>query len=40
MNVLTGDTALMKYSKDDESEAAMLQGNVSELLMLVRNSEL
>ena len=40
MNVLTGDTALMKYSKDDGSEAAMLQGNVSELLMLVRKSEL
>ena len=39
-NVLTGDTALVKYSKDDESEAAMLQGNVSELLMLVRKSEL
>jgi hypothetical protein len=40
LTVLTGDTAVMKYSKEDESEAAMLQGNVSELLMLVRKSEL
>jgi len=40
LTFLTGDTAVMKYSKDDESEAAMLQGNVSELLMLVRKSEL
>ena len=40
LDVLTGDTAVIKYSKDDESEAAMLQGNVSELLMLVRISEL
>ena len=38
--VLTGDTALMKYSKEDESEAAMLQGNVSELLILVRKAGL
>ena len=40
LNVLTGDTVLMKFSKEDESEAAMLQGNVSELLILVRKTEL
>ena len=40
LNILTGDTALMKYSQEDESEAAMLQGNVSELLILVRKTEL
>ena len=39
LKVLTGDTALMKFSKEDESEAAMLQGNVSELLILVRKTE-
>ena len=40
LKVLTGDTALMKFSKEDESEAAMLQGNVSELLLLVRKTDL
>ncbi len=40
LKFLTGDAALMKFSKEDESEAAMLQGNVSELLILVRKTEL
>jgi hypothetical protein len=40
LKLLTGDAALMKFSKEDESEAAMLQGNVSELLILVRKTEL
>jgi hypothetical protein len=40
LKLLTGDAALMKFSKEDESEAAMLQGNISELLILVRKTEL
>jgi hypothetical protein len=40
MNVLTGDTALLKYSQEEEIEAAMLKGHVAELLILVRKSKL
>lgn len=35
LKALTGDTALLKHSKEDESTAAMLQSCLSELLSLV-----